>query len=285
MTDDQIDGGQEVEEAPESEAQEAPPTPSYTEEDAEQARAFGWKSPDEWVGERPASYIDHPVRYLERVQKMPFFAKMQERMDAQDRAHAETVQRIEAESQRRARESRAFYDQRMAQITARQRAAAAEADTATYDQLEREKRQMAQQAQPQQQAPQVDPYVQQYMGKPEGAWLANPILQQHGAALIEANPAIKAQPAAQQVAYAEGELRKLFPGAFAAPEPAQQQPAQRAPARVEGGGLAGGIGRAGAFDKLPADARAQFKREVEDGVFTDDAKGREAYAREYLKYA
>jgi hypothetical protein len=70
-------------------AVEAPPAPDP--EIVEEARLFGWKAPEEWVGDKPAGYIDDPKRYLDRIKDSRIFKTLNEQLrreaEADDREH------------------------------------------------------------------------------------------------------------------------------------------------------------------------------------------------------
>tara|TARA_R110000782_G_scaffold218427_1_gene305781 strand:- start:12679 stop:13545 length:867 start_codon:yes stop_codon:yes gene_type:complete len=277
VADDQAD----VADAPDVEVEDAaPPAPEWSPEDAEDAKQLGWKSPDDWQGEKPAGYIDDPRRYLDRFERIPAVKALKEQTakiqkDADDRAR-----KLDALYAQQAQSQRDAYESRLAEITKGQRQAASLADTDAYDRLEAEKAKLAppRQEEPQDEAPQVDPYVQQYRSGEGGKWLDNPILLDTGKKLIDANPAILQRPAQEQVAYAEAELRKMYPAYF--PSNAAAPKAQRTQ-RVDGGGLANQLGGGNGFEKLPPDAKTQFKRFVKEGLFSDDEQGRKAYTNDY----
>jgi hypothetical protein len=273
--DDQVEDVADVEQE-----DAAPAAPAWSNEDVEDAKHLGWKSPDDWVGDKPAGYIDDPRRYLERFERIPAVRALKEQTakiqkDADDRAR-----KLDALYQQQADSQRQAYESRLAEITRGQRQAASLADTDAYDRLEQEKARLAPPRQEQQdpEPPQADPYVSQYRSSEGGKWLDNPILLETGKKLIDANPAILQRPAQEQVAYAEAELRRMYPTYFPSGNGAQKP--QRAQ-RVDGGGLAAQLGGGTGFEKLPPDAKTQFKRFVKEGLFTDDERGRKAYTNDY----
>lgn len=272
--DDQVEDVADVEQE-----DAAPAAPAWSDDDVEDAKHLGWKSPDDWVGDKPAGYIDDPRRYLERFERIPAVRALKEQTakiqkDADDRAR-----KLDALYQQQADSQRHAYESRLAEITRGQRQAASLADTDAYDRLEQEKSRLApprQEQQPEQ--PQADPYVSEYRASEGGKWLDDAYLLNQGKQIIDANPDIMKRPAQEQVAYAESKLRMLYPQMFASGKPAPKP--QRAQ-RVDGGGLAAQLGGGTGFEKLPPDAKTQFKRFVKEGLFSDDEQGRKAYTNDY----
>lgn len=258
-------------------AEEAPAR-TWSQEDEEEARAFGWKAPDEWRGDKPPTYIDDPAQYLERLSRSKPFRVMQERYEAQQ----EAVRKIEAVTQRAMEAQRAQYEDRIKALQSQQLRAVEAGDVKGYQAIS-QNIEALQKAAPQVETPPPgpDPYVQEYMASEEGKWLQDPALKQTAAQIIDMAPHVQAMPAQQQVAYAKAELAKMFPDKFAPPAP---QPAARPrPSPVEGGSLAGGRG-GDAFSKLPAEAKEAFARQKAQGFFDhlgDEKAAKEFYAKEY----
>ena len=265
-------------EAPEAEAQqEQPQAPAWSDDDAQEARAFGWKSPDEWVGDIPAGYIDDPKRYLARAENFRPFKKLKEQLEADRTAAQREREDFETRTRRlEAMNARALERQRADLMAARDDAF----DMADRDKFQRVQRQIdelpgLQREAPQQQPQPADPYVKEYEAQNE--WVNNPILRDAGAKLIDANPAMRQASAKDQIAYAEAEVRKMYPSYFPKQE-ATRPPMQQ---RVDGGGLAGAGGKASAFAKMPAEAKSAFKKFVGEGLFKDTEEDRKRYADDY----
>jgi hypothetical protein len=146
------------------------------------------------------------------------------------------------------------------------------ADTREFDRLEALKRTVAP---PVQQPQGPSPVVSEYVAKNE--WAKNPALWHEAATAVEIalRSGKQFRDDADQVAFAEGVMRQKYPHLF------QAAPQVPKTSRVDGGGLAGGIGGQTGFDKLPSDAKSAFKRMVAQGLFTDDAKGRAQYLEDY----
>lgn len=268
----------------EAETAEAPPKQSeWSSEDEQEARLFGWKAPEEWQGEKPQGYIDNPQEYLDRVQRSRIFKTMQDKLQTQEQQAAETARRMEAMNKQALERQKAQFETEMQSITSQQRKAVEEADTDAWDRLERQRADLlkAQPTEPQStQPPGPDPYVQQYINSDEGKWLHNPILRNTAYQLIQETPAALAMPPKEQIAYAEAEMRKMYPTYF--PQGAQKQQATPPRQTVDPGGMAPpSSAQRSAFDKLPDDAKKQFKRFVAEGLFKDDKKDREEYANDY----
>lgn len=278
MTEEQHVETAEATEVPEIEHAESgtqeTPKPSWNAEAEEEARAFGWKSPDEWKGDIPPTYIDNPEAYLERLQKAKPFRVMQERLAEQQ----EALRKIEAMNERALQMQRQQYEARLHEVEAAKLQAVQAGDVDRYKALEGQERQL-QGAMTQ--GGQDDPseYVNTYAKSDEGKWVEDPALRALGAQIIEANPGIKSRPAAEQIAYAKQALERLHPHLFQSPQ-SEPKPAPRT-SPVEGGSLAAGRIGSDPFSKLPADAKAAFKRFASEGLFKDTPEGRKAYAEEY----
>lgn len=258
-----------------------PTTPEWSAEDEEEARLFGWKSPDEWQGDKPAGYIGKPDEFLDRVQRSRIFKAMQDKLQTTEQQAAELARKQEAMNQRAIERQREQHAAELQRITTAQRRAVEEADPEAYDQLEAQRQKL--QAPPEaikQDTPPTNPDVEAYRASETGAWLNNPVLAKTAAELVGQNPAILVRSAKEQIAYAEAEIRKMYPAYFPKPEP---KPAPRT--AVDGGGLAtgGGSKPVGAFTKLPSEAKANFARFVKEGLYSDTKEDREEYANEYAK--
>ena len=263
-------------------SQDAPPP--YDEADAAEARALGWKSGDEWKGDKPAGFVDDPTAYLERLSNTKPFRVMNDRIkkaEADLTAREERLRKIEAMSERALGMQRQQYEDRIAQIGAAQRQAVANGDVKAYDDLARQRDDVSKQLAPAPENPGPDPYVSQYASTDDGKWLNDPFLKAQGAALINANADVLGKPASDQVAFARAKLAEYYPHMFAnnsAPSPRPQ--ARQSP--VEGGSLAlGGSGNDGEYSKLPSDVKTQFQRFVEQGLFKNDASGKKEFVKMY----
>ncbi|MEY1555321.1 hypothetical protein AB3Y40_06765 [Yoonia sp. R2331] len=254
--------------------------PTWTDEDALEARAFGWKAPDEWAGEKPPGYIDDPSRYLERIQNSRPFKVMSDRLSQEKAEAADRIRRLEAVTSSAIERQRAQHKQELEAVRANKRKAVELSDTEEYDRLEAQESALMNAAPPQDDqnpTPQLPPEVESYRNTERGAWINDPEKSAIARGIIDAG--LQSSPhmtPTQQMHYAEERLAKMYPDDFPHLKPAQ--PAR--PARVDGGGL-GGARSADPFTKLPPEAKQAFARFAEQGIFTDDAAGRKAYTDEY----
>lgn len=260
-------------------AGDAPPAePEWSDEEADEARAFGWKAPDEWGGEKPPTYVGDPRSYMERIQNSKPFKVLTERQAKLEAEFSERARKLDEMNARAMEAQRAKYEADMQDITARQRRAVELADPDAFDALEKQRSAMVAPEPVAPVVPDVDPYVQEYAKQND--WVNNPVLRDAGSKIIDANPAARAMSAKDQLAYAEQEVRKMYPAYFTADEPDANKPAPRQ--RVDGGGLGSAAAQAkDPFNKLPTEAKAAFKRFVSEGIFENTAEGRKAYVADY----
>lgn len=258
--------------------------PEWTDEDVEEARLFNWKAPDEWQGDKPPGYIDNPKDYLDRVKRSRIFKVMEDRAQQAETSARETMDRLEHMNQKALERQRTQHEAEIKALRSQRDRAAEDGDMDEYRRLAEREQSMLDapptaDSLPAEKTPTVDPEAKAYRESEAGQWLNNPVLFNTARQLIDANPAVLAQPAKAQIAYAEAEIRKLYPAYF----PAEKKPAPRQV--VDQGGLAGtGARTADPFAKLPAEAKAQFERFVKDGTFKNTKEDREEYANEYNRY-
>lgn len=254
-------------------AAEEPSAPEWSDEDAEAAKALGWKDPAEWEGEKPAGFIDDPRRYLERAESFGPFRKLREQMEAQ----GESLRKIEvvtAKAVERVREQeRERFEAELAAIREGQRRAVEEADTDTFDALEKKREGLK--------APEFDDVAPAEADplapfKAEKPWLNDPVLVNHGSILIDG--ALKrgaiSGDVGEQIAYAERELAKYYPHMFAGDK------AKPKASPVAGDVIAPSRKKSG-FDSLPSDAKSAFMSEVKKGIFKNIEEDREFFYNEY----
>ena len=258
----------EIQEEPQEQVQEQP---SWSSEDEDEARLFGWKSPDEWQGEMPKGYIDNPEDFLGRVKRSRIFSTMSERLES-------TTKGLEQVNEMALRRQREKHEAEVERVRQERDRAAEEGDMDAYKIANTREQELLSQAAPTTQ-PQTPAEVEAYRNSEAGAWLKNPILGQTAAQLVQSNPVILAAAPADQIAYAEAEIRKMYPAYFPEPKTKEKTPPRQV---VDAGGLGGAGGRS-AFEKLPPDAKQAFKRFAGQGIFEDTAAGRKEYADEYNK--
>jgi hypothetical protein len=282
---EQIQGHVVEEEVPqdapdvEPQEQQSDPEPEWSGDDAEAARAFGWKPADEWQGDRPPGYIEDPREWIGRVERSPIFKTMKERLDAQEHQQAESLRKLEAVTSMALERQKTEHKRELEALEAQRRQAAEVGDLSAYDDLSKrqdELRAKAPQeiAPPVQQQPPEDPYIVSRRETPEGAWLKNPILAREASeALVAAGMNNSNSTAQEQVEYAERIMRE----AGRLPKPATPAPRRM----VDGGGLGGGSAKSDAFSKLPQDGKDGFAFLVKQGAYSDTKEDRKAYADEY----
>jgi len=279
MTDEPLDDLPHVE-APEDQADEAPAAkpaaPAWSEDDEDEARRFGWKSPDEWKGERPRGYVESPTEYMERVKRSKTFTAMEERLRKSEAEAQETARKMQAVYDQIAERQRQEYETQLAQIAQQQRRAVETKDVQAFDALAERRAQLERQA-PVAAPPGPVPAVAEYRQKHE--WAQDPALWMEAAQAVDlaARAGHVLRNPEEQLAYAESVMKRKYPHLF---QPATPAPAPARPSPVDPGGIAGGS-RGPSLAALPAEARAAFSKFVKDGLFTDDAKGRAAYLEMY----
>lgn len=259
--------------APDADAVEQPPAREWSQDEEAEARAFGWKPPEEWVGEKPAGYIDDPREWLDRLDRFTPFKKLREQQEERVRKLESTFQAQMERIQQREREE---YERRLQQIQMAQRKAVSEADTEAWDRLEQAKANLRPPEpldQPERQQDQIPPELRE-----QKQWLNDPMLVDHGAKAIEigyrTGELRPGASATEQVEYAEQKVKAYFPHLFHEPEKPKPAP------KVDGGGLAPKQQKSG-FNTLPKDARDAFFRQVERGIFEDTKEDREFFYNEY----
>lgn len=268
---------QEVEQEEQApEVVEEPPKaeePEFDPELVEEARMFGWKPSTEWQGEIPQGYIDDPNEWLGRVKRSSIFKAMQTKLEATEESAKEQARKIEAVSKAAVERQKQEYDREIARLSQQARQAAEIGDLDAFDAAEKQRAEL--------QRP-VEASEPEAPGKPPevAAWEQNnPWYGQDYYATARAQEiAQKAHSAGADVAgqlkAVDTYLAKEFPHLYAQPERAKPR------AVVDGGGLAPSKAK-DAFSKLPEDAKATFKAQVEMGLFKDTKEDRAFYAEEY----
>lgn len=280
MTEETVEATEapEVTETPPEPVQEQVQQRQWSDEDESEAKAFGWKSADEWKGEKPEGYIEDPRDYLNtRVRNSRIYKEMTSRADAAERAAQEVLRKQDAMNAKALERQKAQYEADMKRLRGDQRKAAEVGDLDAYDAAGKAMDALPKPEEPKQEAePGPDPYLEQYAAQPEGAWMKDKFLVKQGYDIIEASGGAAGKTTQEQVAYVEGRLKLLYPHMFAAPKKEEKQ----IRTMVDGGGLAGGA-RKDAFSQLPAEAKSAFQRFVKEGLYKDNEAGRKEYADEY----
>lgn len=255
--DDVVDAG----DAPEADAPEPAPVRAWSEDMEAEARLMGWKSPDEWQGEKPPGYIDNPEDYIKRWDNLPPVKKLREKLTAQEREFADRIKRIERVHEQASKRE-------VERIRREMERAVELGDVDKFRALEKERDGLTQPQQPQAQP--LPPGMTDQDAQLVSAWLTlNPDFAQSPDADRLFFQELAHMPVRDRMREIETRLRQ--------PAPAQQRPAA---SRVDGGGVRMVQKKAG-FDTLPSEAKAAFQKFAAQGLFTDDAAGRAAYYKEY----
>ncbi len=244
----------------------------------ERAASLGWKSPDEWKGDKPRGYIDDPARFVEWAENLGPVKKLVESQQKELEALREQARRSEAAVMRQVERERAQYKANLEAIRAAKAQAVQDGDADAYTALDRREMAMRAEAEdkPQSQAPQMSDHDRRAVD----IWVANnsdwfgpsgdkersdAAVQLMGEATERGIASIEGQ-----LAYVDRQMAIRFPKEQTKPEPVSRFDT----ALGAGGGQS-------AFSKLPKEARDQFRRFVEKGVFADDEAARKQYTEDY----
>lgn len=259
---------------------ETPAAPQWDEETAAEAKALGWKSPDEWSGDIPAGYIDNPERYLERAESFRPFKNLKARLEQASTGFEDRIRRMEAMQDKALEAQRSQHQRDLLSLDTKARDAMTMADSETYDRVVKQRAELQKTTfeAPRQEQPKRDPDVAKYIETE--SWAKDPVTRQQGSMIIDAGmkAGMKFATPMDEVRYAEGVMRTVRPDLFqvtAEPKPQQTM------ARVDGGGLAGGAAKSGSFGALPAEAKRQFAKDAAAGLFKNDEAGKKRYADDY----
>lgn len=264
-------------------------TPTYDPEDEAEARLFGWKSRDEWKGDRPPNFSDDPKEYLGKIHNSRPFKVMNSRIEQITKQYEDQFARLNGMASQTLKAQQEQHQAQIASLKRQQRQAVEHADPDRYDQLDKaidhlqkNAPQAAPEPPPQNQLPpEQQRELDAYRESPQGKWLEDQQMAQTAATMLDHRPDIRALGPTAQLRFAEQEMRRLYPEKFEQPKPT---PAPKPNVqRVDGGGLASGAQPGGRFAGLPAAAKQQFKAFVADGIFTDTKEGREEYADGYYE--
>jgi|SRR6056297_1577076 len=235
----------------------------YGEDVVAQARMWGWKPPEEWQGELPATYIDDPERWIERASTNPAVKGMQEQL-----------QKIESALTAQNRRQQQQHAERLKQIEARKAEAEKEGDFDTYVALDKQEDQLRQSA-PQEEGVGEDDKKVMDRWAAERPWISDPVKNAAASALWNQARAQNITDLQAILTFVDSGMKQQFADLQPKPEPKATQP------RV-GAGLVQG-GAPSAFSKLPKDAKASFEKFYSQGAYGDiDKKAAQAqYAEDY----
>lgn len=251
-----------------------------------QATKAGWRPKEEWDDSGSAQWMD-AEQFNERNMRLA------DRGDKILKAEISTLNRkvqsmgktIEDAAEYMKKADVRAYKKAVRDLEAKADKAVEEGDTDAYraakgemKDLEQEVKAEATQAKTATPSPDDDPAFQDWL--PDNAWydprdegfdpelasFADSIASQVG------RTGLVGKPFYDRIAK---DVKKKFPDHFGNQRRKQAQV-------VEGGGSGGGGNGKTLWDEVPKDARAVFKRNVEDGLFKDDKAGREEYAELYI---
>ena len=258
---------EEVTQAAPVEAPAQVEAPKWSPDVETEARALGWKAPDEWKGEIPSGYIDDPNRYLERAENFTPFRKLKEQ-------NAEALRKIEAVAARQVERERQAHQDALSKIKAEKVAAVEVGDIDAYKAADAREEALRKQA-PDAPKPEAVPdnhrvAIEQWsVGKD---WFKrDPIMTQAAAVLYGQAQAEGLTDPQAILAKVDAEMAKRFT-TLAKPAPVET---------VEAGLTFGSASQSSPFEKLPKDAKEAFRRFVEKGVFKDTKEDRAQYAEDY----
>lgn len=242
-------------------------TPKWSPDVETEARALGWKAPDEWKGEIPSGYIDDPSRYLERAENFTPFRKMREQVE-------EKFRKLEAVTAKQLERERAQHQEALAKVKADKMAAVEVGDVDAFKALEKREDALRQSApeEPKQSGVPDEHRSAIERWSVDKAWFKSDPIKTQAAVILygEASDKGLTDPAAI-LAYVDKGMASKF--ADMAPRAAVEA--------VEGGLTFGSGSVASPFEKLPKDAKDAFRRFVEKGVFKDTKEDRAQYAEDY----
>ncbi|WP_290688539.1 hypothetical protein [Haematobacter sp. UBA3484] len=240
-----------------------------------EAKKYGWRAREEsdipddrWVD--ADRFMELPSTQLKasRDQNRELSRKLDEQ--GQLIAGFSNTMREAVETSRRQERERAEqeYNSRLSEIQNAQRTAVENGDVAAYEAAERQRQQIHPPRQ-EQRGPASE--IVEYRQKNE--WAQDPALWDEAARAVNFMPNLDRATPAEQMAYAEATMKRRYPHMFQ-----QEQPQQRAPSRVDGGGLGGGVRRdTKGWDSLPVEAKAMGREFIAEGTFKTEADYAKAF--------
>lgn len=264
-------------------AQQAEPTPAE-----KQATKAGWRPKEEWDESGSAQWMnyeqfnDRNERLANRGDKI-----LKAEIASQGRQIQSMKQTIEDAADYMKKSDARAYKKALKDLESKADKAVEEGDTDAYKrtkvemkELEQEAKEEATQAKATKPAPTPDddPAFQAWL--PDNAWYDpqdegfDPELASYADGIAQSigRTGLVGKPFYERIGK---EVKKKFPEHFGNQRRKQAQ-------AVEGGGGGGGSNGKTLWSDVPKEARAIFKRNVADGLFKDDAAGREEYAELYV---
>jgi hypothetical protein len=272
---------------PPPEAGSAFPAPEIQTEQQEPARDWeaeakdmGWTPKEQW-NRRADDWKDAETFVKDGESFTPYVRaynkKLRDELKAEREDKAARIERLEKMHERSVQEQRKQHEARIAELEKAMRWAAHNGRPEDYDAYNQELKQVQREAPP---VPDLEPPAKNPNADTEKAWAeknawygndphltfwANGFSQK----LAQDNPNLSFEENLKRV---EQEARKEFPHKF--------KTGANGHAPVDGGGFAP-ASRNTAFDKMPAEAKAHFRRDVASGSFKDTPSDRERWAGYY----
>lgn len=250
--------------------------PEFDPEVIEEAKKWGWKSPEDWVGDPPPRGFQDPDEFLEtpRIQNRLLTKKLDDLQSSMEGRLLGIQRTAEDANRREIAKLQEAHEHTVAQIRAEQRNAAQTGDMDEYDRQTKRLERVAKDAPANNPAP-----------NSEGP---NPGVQ----TFIQENPWFSTDPAAAAVAKAKaGQIAAAGGGMDAQLRAARDEvhkrfpeygPAKPAASKVDPGGIGGGGAPKKALkDKLPAEAKVDGERYVKRGLYKDLNE----YAKVYFEHS
>lgn len=263
------------------------PDPDYEREVIE-ARQGGWVPKDEWRG-NPDDWRDAPDFNKRGREILPYVRRqLDEEREARESERKEFEQRIERLQKMQRKSLERMRDRDAAAFGEAKRYAVERGDTDTYDRLSKEEQEAlkAYDDDPSEEddksaddplahLPPADRSTIESWASANQAWANDPVVGGYcGQQFQRIRRESPGMPVKDQLAEAEQMTRRKFPEAFGI--------SRSRPDAVEGSnGRGAARSHGGRFAaKLPPEAKAAFRQDVEDGIYKPDEI--EAYAKEYF---
>lgn len=231
-----------------------------------EAAEMGWRPKEEWTG-KPENWKSAKV-YVEHGEVNARIAKIEkdyaDRFDKLEKATSRSVERMKAQ-----------HAKEIDALKAQKREAVKAGDADAVDRIDEELDRLK--ADGPETVKRTDEQVQAEWVKKNPWYDEDEDLQ---IAAIGYSNRIKSPDLSfeDNLAKVEAYIRKKFPEKFE-----DKKTAANGHAAVDGGGSMSGIINRSAteFSKLPSEAKRQFERDVENGLYKDNAGDREAWAKAY----
>lgn len=301
QADEAVEGGEQPDEAVEQYAESEEETeqeePEASEQDVALAKALGWKSPDEWKGDR-SGLIEDPKEYLRiHSRRIQEFGDVQEQLAATRRE----LLRLEKESKERFKQA---DETSLSQLRAERDRAFDLGDKKKFQALDKQlEERLRATSEETDEGPQVDETVRQATADPvyqewlqENAWYKAQTFEdaaKHQYANNVARQLLEARNVSDPLSLPADARRDFYRAvakevnrAYGAPNPApmqgrQQEAPTNTPPRRQPAAPQRGKNKTD-FNALPGDAKDGFDKWVKMGVYKNDDKSRAEYAKDYF---